>query len=80
MNGLNTVITVKQNIKNKNNIEKKFEDLIICNEFNDEFIASKNKKNSDKYSLLFDNDYINKNELEKELKNVMLGIQRRKNE
>ena len=78
MNGLNAVITIKQNIKNKNNIKKKFEELIICYELNDEILAS---KNSDRYNLLFNNDYINKKELEKELKNVvMIGIQRRKNE
>ena len=80
MNGLNAVITIKQNNKNKNNIKKKFEELIICYELNDEILASKNINNSDRYNLLFNNDYINKNELEKELKNVMIGIQRRKNE
>ena len=80
MNGLNAVITIKQNIKNKNNIKKKFEELIICYELKDEILASKNINNSDRYNLLFNNDYINKNELEKELKNVMIGIQRRKNE
>ena len=78
MNGLNAVITIKQNIRN--NSKKKFEVLIICNEFNDEFIASKNMKIYDRYSLLSNSDYMNKNELEKELKNIMIGIQRRKNE
>ena len=77
MNGLNTV-TIKDNVKN--NISKKFEELIICNELNEEFITNKNIKNCDRYNLLYSNDYINKNEFEKELKNIMLGIQRRKNE
>ena len=77
MNGLNTV-TIKENVKN--NICKKFEELIICNELNEEFIANKNIKNCDRYNLLYNTDYINKNEFEKELKNIMLGIQRRKNE
>ena len=77
MNGLNTV-TIKENVKN--NICKKFEELIICNELNEEFIANKDIKNCDRYNLLYNTDYINKNEFEKELKNIMLGIQRRKNE
>ena len=69
MNGLNPVIN-KEN--NKNDI-KKFNGLIICNEYKDFYII--NNYNNNIY-----NDYNNrKNEFGKELKNIMINIQKRKN-
>ena len=75
MNGLNTVAT-KQNKDNKNNnINKKFEQLIICEE-NNIFIINNNKYN---YDDIYNNYNNRKNEFEKELKNMMINIQKRKN-
>ena len=76
MNGLNTVAT-KQNNDNKNNniINKKFEQLIICEE-NNIFIINNNKYN---YDDIYNNYNNRKNEFEKELKNMMINIQKRKN-
>ena len=69
MNGLNT-IEEKENNKNYN---KKFEELIICNEQNDFYI-----KNN--YNNINNNNFDErKNEFEKELKNMIINIQKRKN-
>ena len=66
MNGLNTI---GQKLNNKNVI-KKFDILSICNEENNFYINSNYNKN---------NNINRKNEFEKELKNMMISIQKRKN-
>ena len=66
MNGLNTI---GQKLNNKNVI-KKFDILSICNDENNFYINSNYNKN---------NNINRKNEFEKELKNMMISIQKRKN-
>ena len=75
MNGLNTVATKQNNDNKNNNINKKFEQLIICEE-NNIFIINNNKYN---YDDIYNNYNNRKNEFEKELKNMMINIQKRKN-
>ena len=75
MNGLNTVATKQNNDNKNNNINKKFEQLIICEE-NNIFIINNNKYN---YDDIYNNYNNRKNEYEKELKNMMINIQKRKN-
>ena len=73
MNGLNAVIT-QRNEKSEKKIDiKKFEDLKISNEFND-FYIMKNNNNDERY----DNYIDRKEEFEKELNNMILNIQKRK--
>ena len=75
MNGLNTIISTEEiNIKND---YKKFEDLVICDEFNINFISKNNLK------VIYSNNNDNndrKIEFEKELKNLIIRIHKRKNE
>lgn len=75
MNGLNTIISTEEiNIKND---YKKFEDLVICDEFNINFIS----KNSLKVIYSNNNDNNDRKiEFEKELKNLIIRIHKRKNE
>ena len=75
MNGLNTVATKQNNDNKNNNINKKFQQLIICEE-NNIFIINNNKYN---YDDIYNNYNNRKNEFEKELKNMMINIQKRKN-
>jgi regulator of replication initiation timing len=75
INGLNTVATKQNNDNKNNNINKKFEQLIICEE-NNIFIINNNKYN---YDDIYNNYNNRKNEFEKELKNMMINIQKRKN-
>ena len=75
MNGLNTVATKQNNDNKNNNINKKFKQLIICEE-NNIFIINNNKYN---YDDIYNNYNNRKNEFEKELKNMMINIQKRKN-
>ena len=65
MNGLNTI----EEKENNKNINKKFEELIICNEQNDFYIKNNYNNNIEE----------RKNEFEKELKNMIINIQKRKN-
>ena len=67
MNGLNTI---EQKLNNKNSIIKKFDILSICNRENNFYINSNYNMN---------NNINRKNEFEKELKNMMISIQKRKN-
>ena len=67
MNGLNTI---EQKLNNKNSIIKKFDILSICNGENNFYINSNYNMN---------NNINRKNEFEKELKNMMISIQKRKN-
>ena len=75
MNGLNTIISTEEiNIKND---YKKFEDLVICDEFNINFISKNNLK------VIYSNNNDNndrKIEFEKELKNLIIRIHKRKND
>ena len=75
MNGLKTIISTEEiNIKND---YKKFEDLVICDEFNISFISKNNLK------VIYSNNNDNndrKIEFEKELKNLIIRIHKRKNE
>ena len=73
MNGLNAV-NEKQINNNKNDI-KKFQELIICNENNILYMNNNKYNNKD----MFVNNNDRKNEFEKELKNMMINIQKRKN-
>lgn len=73
MNGLNAV-NEKQINNNKNDI-KKFQELIICNENNILYLNNNKYNNKDIYI----NYNERKNEFEKELKNMMINIQKRKN-
>ena len=76
MNGLNTVNTKQNNDnKNNNNFNKKFEQLVICEENNIFIINNIKYNNVDIYNNYNDR----KNEFEKELKNMMINIQKRKN-
>ena len=83
MNGLNTInsinninnIIVKEN-NNKSNLNKKFEDLIISYELKLNLIGI---KKCDEFNLYKNNNERNI-EFEKELKNIMIRIQRRKND
>lgn len=75
MNGLNTVATKQNNDNKNNNNNKKFQQLIICEE-NNIFIINNNKYN---YDDIYNNYNNRKNEFEKELKNMMINIQKRKN-
>ena len=75
MNGLNTVATKQNNDNKNNNINKKFQQLIICEE-NNISIINNNKYN---YDDIYNNYNNRKNEFEKELKNMMINIQKRKN-
>lgn len=75
MNGLNTVATKQNNDNKNNNINKKFQQLIICEE-NNIFIINNNKYN---YDDIYNNYNNRNNEFEKELKNMMINIQKRKN-
>ena len=74
MNGLNAVNNKK--INNSKNDIKKFQELIICNENNILYINNDNKYNN---KDMFINYNDRKNEFEKELKNMMINIQKRKN-
>ena len=73
MNGLNAVNN--KQINNSKNDIKKFQELIICNE-NNIFYMNNNKYNN---KDIFVNYNDRKNEFEKELKNMMINIQKRKN-
>ena len=83
MNGLNTINSinninnkiVKEN-NNKSNLNKKFEELIICYELKMNLIGI---KKCDEFNL-YKNTNERNIEFEKELKNIMIRIQRRKND
>ena len=85
MNGLNTINSINNIIlnennnndnNNKSNLNKKFEDLIICYELKLDLIGI---KKCDEFNLYKNNNERNI-EFEKELKNIMIRIQRRKND